>query len=166
MQNHRTKFFLIIAIGILFLSCAGPESLLRTHAYEGTRKAASEMATVFAVWNGPGFEMASICSADGKSYWKFGTISNCRSVIYLLPGKHEISVQYEYANYTGEVSFPIDVQAGRAYRVFATSYDLKVAHFELREMPADFKLTYKDVAPIYFNGGRGKNSYVDPSTAK
>jgi hypothetical protein len=83
MQNHRTKFFLIIAIGILFLSCAGPESLLRTHAYEGTRKAASEMATVFAVWNGPGFEMASICSADGKSYWKFGTISNCLSVIYL-----------------------------------------------------------------------------------
>lgn len=167
MRANYSKYFLAIAMCACFSSCGSLDSLIRVHAYQGVRKPASEMATVFGVWNGPGRENAFVCKVDGKSYWRVGYISNCPSVVYLLPGTHKLSLLYEYQQlYSEDVTVSVTAEAGRTYQVVATSYDSKTAQFEVQEKAADFKLTYKDLVPRNFEVSKQPNPYVDPSTAK
>jgi hypothetical protein len=167
MPTKYNKYFLAIAMCAFFSSCAGLDSLIRVHAYEGARKPASEMATVYGVWNGPGRDMAFVCKVDGKSYWRVGYISNCPSVVYLLPGKHELSLLYEYQQLRSEdITVSVTVETGRTYQVVAKSFDNKTVQFDVQEKAADFKLTYKDLVPRNFEVSNQPNPYVDPSTAK
>lgn len=167
MRSYFGKFFLVLTVSVLLTSCAiGPESLLRTHAYEGAQKSATEMATVFAVWKGVGGELTFICEVDGKSHRKLGAISSCPSVVYLLPGRHDLTVEYRWANLIGTVVVPVNAEAGKTYRVTGTSTDKKQVLFNIQEMPVGFALTYKDVAPVFFSDGARPNSRVDPSMEK
>lgn len=132
----------------MLISCVGPQGLIRVHAYDSPQKSVSEIATVYAIWGGLGGEMSFICTVDGKSYSKMGAISNCPSVVYLTPGKHDLGVSYRYANYYSNVTINVDLSAGRTYRLVSTSTDrLKTASFEISQMPPGFQLKYKDVIP-------------------
>jgi len=109
--------------------------------------------------------MSFICEIDGKSYRKLGLTSSCPSVVYLLPGRHILKLEYRSANVIGTAEVPISAVAGKSYQIIATSW-VKVnekGYFYIHEMPAGFTLTYRDIAPVYFRDGTRPNSPVDPS---
>ena len=154
-----------VALPVLFLlvGCAGgPEALMRRHAYEGSRMPASELATVFARWDGGGGEQTYICGVDGKGYRQRGPLSPCPSVVYLTPGPHALEVLHELGFSTATNSIALRALAGRAYEVKATVYDSKHTRFSWREMPPGFVLTYRDLAPSYFSKGDRPNRPVSP----
>lgn len=146
-----------VAVGLL--AAAGlsgcfqnPEMLKRTHAYEGPIRKDAEIATIFGQVNN-GY--TTICKLDDVSLRSFGYIVECPAVIYALPGKHTLQVNYAlsdgYRTQSAAGSLSIGVVAGGIYRV-STSTDLvaRKARFYIAKMPDDFVLTYKDIAPDFF----------------
>lgn len=137
--------------------CAGPDALMRVHAYDAPKKDANKLATIYGVWNGAGGEQTFICSVDGKSYRKMGAISNCPSVVYVPEGRHELGIKYTYANYYADKSVTLNFVAGRTYEVRAVSNaNLSSAQFEAFEMPESFALKYKDLVPVLKDKFKGK----------
>jgi hypothetical protein len=143
-----------------------PEFLIRQHAYDGPIRSKAQIATIFAeVDDG----WPTICRLDGNSLMRFGTITDCPSVLYVLPGKHTIEVKYQeeinnrgYIAWSGDM--PINVAAGAIYRIrTAVNMSDRKVRFRVEEMPSDFILTYKDVGPMLFRTNRDlQNSAVDP----
>jgi hypothetical protein len=46
----------------------GPQGLMRVHAYEGPKRPASQLATVFAPYGSAAVGWKYMCKADGKNY--------------------------------------------------------------------------------------------------
>src|SRR5262245_26449340 len=109
-----STFWLLCACPVVLAQLGpGPETTtMREHAYEGARRPASQIATVFAPYGDAG-QMTFICSVDGRSYLKLGWTwtSSCPSVVYLLPGAHQLMVNYRFGYLTGTTTIPIRVEA-------------------------------------------------------
>ena len=164
-----STFWLLYACPVVLAQLGpGPESTtMRVHAYEGAKRAASQIATVFAPY-GPGAEMSFICSVDGKSYFKMGWTwtSSCPSVVYLLPGTHQLTINFRFGTLTGTTTVPIRVEAGKSYVARGVLAGERRATYSISPMPEGFVLTYKDIVPAYFAKYGAKNSRVDPLDAK
>ena len=144
----------------------GPEAtLIRVHAYEGVNRPAAQIATVFAPY-GPAAEMTFICSVDGKSYLRMGWSSTCPSVVYLLPGAHQLTLDFHLGGARSTTTMPIRAEAGKSYVVRAVKSGDRRATFSISSMPEGFVLTYKDIVPGYFAKYGKQNSRVDPADAK
>src|SRR5258705_5068434 len=61
------------------------------HAYEGPRRPAAQLATVYGAIRLNRLDRTMICEVDGKSV---RTFSGCRSIVYLLPGSHRLPISY------------------------------------------------------------------------
>ena len=141
----------------------GPQGLMRVHAYDGPRRPASQLATVFAPYGSTAVGFKYMCKADGKNYNQpFRPISTCPSVYYLLPGTHVVQVAYRRAGLIGFKDVTVRAEAGRTYQVFVIQEGRKAA-FGIRAMPPGFALTYKDLNPSHFVTGNEPNSRVDPA---
>ena len=138
---------------------------MRVHAYEGAPRPASQIATVFAPYGMNG-EMTHICNVDGKSYRKLGWTSSCPSVVYLLPGTHQLKLDFYVARLVGSPTVPIQVEAGKSYMVRGVLSGDRRATFSIDPMPQGFVLTYKDIYPASFSKSGVKNTRVDPADAR
>ena len=144
----------------------GPEAtLIRVHAYEGANRPAAQIATVFAPY-GPTAEMTFICSVNGKSYLRMGWTSSCPSVVYLLPGTHQLTINFHLGADRSTTTMSIRAEAGRSYVVRAAKSGDRRATFSISTMPEGFVLTYRDIVPGYFAKYGKQNSRVDPADAK
>jgi hypothetical protein len=161
----------------LFLLCAcsaasaqlfTPEqTLMRVHAYEGSPRPAKQIATVFVrPFESTGL-ITTICKVDGKSLRRLGWTSTCPSVVYLLPGTHQLTIEYRHAWAGASPTIPIRAEAGKTYMVLGTlSQDLRRVAASVSAMPEGFVLTYKDIDPGYFAKFDRPNSRVNPEDAK
>ncbi|HEY8269211.1 MAG TPA: hypothetical protein VIG34_11185 [Xanthobacteraceae bacterium] len=144
---------------------AQPVPIDKRHAYEGSRRTAAQVATVYgkivtnlASLSRP-LTMTMIHNVDGKSVRGMFE-SACCSVVYVLPGRHQILVHYSVGNRYGSGTVTTNFAAGRVYEVEAVEGGDKVA-FRLRE--AGSVLTYKDVMPTPYASGSRVNSRIDPN---
>lgn len=162
----------IVVLSFLLSSCAiGPSSLIRQHAYDGPKKPAAEVATVYAKWGGLGGGMMFICGVDGKGYSQLGAISPCPSVVYLTPGQHTLNADWRFANRIANKELIGDFKAGKVYEVIAKHADIPLAQLTdveliLVEKSDNYQLTYKELAPAFFVKGDVSDSKVDPATGK
>jgi hypothetical protein len=142
-------------------ACAGPETLVRTRTYEGVVLAPQQQATVFAVWDSGDGNPTYLCEIDGRSYRRNGYAKPCPSVLYVLPGAHNIGVENHRGGRVAVAIIGLTAQPGRTYEISVASNPDR-AEFYVREMDPGFTLTYKDVAPTFFKGDR-VNTPVDPA---
>ena len=147
---------IVLALG----ACAGPETLVRRRAYEGVPLAPRQQATVFAVWDTGDGNLTYLCEVDGRSFRHVGFANPCPSVLYLVPGEHKIGVESHRGPRVAIAVVGLTAAAGRTYEISVVSRP-EAAEFYVREMDPDFVLTYKDMAPTYFHGGR-VNAPVEP----
>jgi hypothetical protein len=163
----------------LFLLCAcsaasaqlfTPEqTLIRVHAYEGSPRPAKQIATVFArPYESTGL-VTHICKVDGKSLFRLGWSSTCPSVVYLLSGTHQLTIEYRDGRSGVSPTIPIRVEAGKTYMVLGTTsqegFRVRVAT-SVSAMSEGFVLTYKDIVPAYYAKGDKPNSRINPEDAK
>jgi hypothetical protein len=137
--------------------------LIRVHAYDGPRRPAAQLASVFTALKD---SLLYICGVDGKSVRQLGWISSCPSVVYLLSGEHKLKVDYTIGTLRGEGTVTFKAVAGRTYQVHAARTEERRAAYSVSEMPAGFRLTYKDLSPAYFEKYKAQNALVDPADAK
>jgi len=118
-----------------------------------------------------------ICEVDGKKYFSELGISigrfGCGQVVYLLPGTHQLTIEYQKDRGTASTTIPIRVEAGKTYLVFGTIQEEGTAlsgrrrsvTTSINTMPADFVLTNKDIY-AYGQTGKPPNPRVNPADAK
>jgi len=135
---------------------------MRRHAYEGPRRPAAELATVFARWDGAGSEQTYICRVDGRQFRQPGEDNPCPSVVYVTPGPHVFEVEHRMGFRYGTYLLTFNTRAGSTYEVKSSVYDEKYARYVWREMPPGYVLTYKDAAPAHFAKGERPNRPVSP----
>jgi len=163
---------LVTAIGFSLagmLACADAalaqgdaSSLGRVHVYDGPKRPASQLATVFTTIRA---EIVYICEVDGKRL-PMGWSSTCPSVVYLLPGEHKLTVSLWSGSRRGSGTVTLKAVAGRTYQARATQVEPGRAGYSVAEMPAGFRLTYKDLTPAYFEKYNVQNAPVDPADAR
>ena len=147
---------------------AQPVPLKKEHAYTGPRRPAAQLATVYGkiVTNLASLldplRMTFVCEVDGKSY-RGMMFSSCPSIVYLLPGSYRLTVHHGRGNAGASGTISAQVAAGRVYEVEVESAADRRVSFRLREMPAGFVLTYKDVQPSSYAPGRRENSRIGPA---
>jgi len=146
------RFLLLAAVAALSGCASGPEVLLRSQAYDGAAKSKDSVAAVFVAHPGVQAHHTLICEVDGKSYRRMGMMSSCPSVVYLLPGKHTLSLETRYAHLIGNHFHDVTVEAGRVYQVVTTVKDVRQVHFTNKPMPQGYVLTYRDIGPFFFEG--------------
>lgn len=146
------QLLLLTAIAALSGCVTGPEVLLRSQTYEGAAKPKESVAAVFVAHPGIQTYHTLICEVDGKSYRRMGTMSSCPSVVYLLPGKHSLSLETRYANLIGNHAYEVTVEAGRVYQIVTTAKDAQVVYYTTKSMPPGYVLTYRDIGPFFFEG--------------
>jgi len=164
-----TTLKLAAAIAAALVSCqaalAQPVPIDKRHAYEGPRRTAAQVATVYAklVTNLASLTnpltVTMIQRVDGKSVRGMFE-SMCCSVVYVLPGRHEIFVHHSTGRRYGTGTVTGNFAAGRVYEAEAIVQGDKVG-FRLRE--AGSVLTYKDVMPSPYASGSRVNSRIDPA---
>jgi hypothetical protein len=144
---------------------AQPVPVSKRHAYEGPRRPAAQLATVYgkvvinlASLANP-MQTTMIHDVDGKSVRGMFE-SACCSIAYVLPGRHQILVHYSTGHRYGSGTVTANFAAGRVYEAEAVVSGDKVA-FRLRE--AGSVLTYKDVMPNSYLSGSRVNSRIDPA---
>lgn len=93
-----------------------------------------------------------ICEVDGKSYRRMGMMSSCPSVVYLLPGKHTLTLETRFAHLIGNHLYEVTVEAGRVYQVVTTAKEVRQVSFATKPMPPGHVLTYRDIGPLFFEG--------------
>jgi len=149
------------------VALAQPVPLRKQHAYGGSPRPLAQIATVYGTTlTRPGLALTYVCKIDGKSYRAtiaFGSISICPSIVYLLPGNHQLVVQHGrgYAGGTGTISG--NVAAGRVYEIVIDQVESMRVSIRLQEKPPGFVLTYKDVSPGPFLSGMRQNSNINPA---
>ncbi|MGM9485907.1 hypothetical protein [Ideonella sp. YS5] len=149
----RIKLSLLAALASGLSGCVtGPEGLLRSHAYEGPPKSRDNVAAVFVAHSGLQTYFTLICEVDGKSYRRMGFMTSCPSVAYLLPGKHQLSLETRFGNLIGNHSYEVTVDQGRVYQIVTTLKEPRVVNFDTRAMPQGYVLTYRDIGPFFFQG--------------
>jgi hypothetical protein len=148
---------------------AQPVPITQRHAYEGPRRPAAQLATVFGKFVtlplASPLAITMIQKVDGKSVRGLFE-SMCCDVVYVLPGSHQIFVSHSISlpGRHGEATVTGNLAAGRVYEAEAIVSGEKVA-FRLRETPPGYVLTYKDVRPAqYPPAGSRQNSRVVPTT--
>jgi hypothetical protein len=166
-EHHMVSLKAVVAaMAAVLLSCqvlsAQPVPVRKVHAYEGARRPAAQVATVFGrMLFGP-LRYTFICEVDGKSYRATFATSVCPSVMYLVPGNHALKINHSAGIAGGEGSAQIRAEAGRTYEIEVGPAVSMRATFRVKELPGGFGLTYKDVMPGAFTGSR-TNSRIDPA---
>ena len=142
-----------------------PVPIDKRHAYEGPGRPAAQIATVYSkiVTNLASLfnplQMTMIQKVDGKTVRGLFEAACC-SVVYVLPGRHEIFVHYSTGRWHGSGTVTGNFAAGRVYEAEAVVSGNKVA-FRLRDHGT--VLTYKDVMPSSYASGTRVNSRIDPN---
>jgi hypothetical protein len=163
----RRQPLIALAATLLFTTAAlaQPVKFEKRHAYEGARRPAAQLATVYGVYGklltmplANPLAMTMIHDVDGKSVRGMFEAACC-SVVYVLPGTHQIRAALSggFPHGTGTVSG--NFAAGRVYEVEAVVSGDKIT-FRLRD--AGTVLTYKDVMPTPYLDGTRQNSRVQP----
>jgi hypothetical protein len=165
-----TFLFLFCACSAASAQLFTPEqTLMRVHAYEGGPRPARQIATVFVrPFESIGL-ISTICKVDGKSLRRLGWTSTCPSVVYLLPGTHQLTIEYRHAWAGASPTIPIRAEAGKTYMVLGTMSQeglRKRVATSISAMPEGFALTYKDIYPAYYAKGEKSNSRINPEDAK
>ena len=145
------------------------QTLMRAHAYEGSPRPAKQIATVFARASDSTGLTAHICKVDGKSLFRLGLASTCPSVVYLLPGTHQLTIGFRHSGGGASPTIPIRAEAGKTYMVLGTVSQeglRKRVAASVSAMPEGFALTYKDILPAYYAKGDKPNSRINPEDAK
>lgn len=151
---RRPAVSFTVLVSALLAGCASfpPEPAARALGYEGPSRPESEVATVFILDGRPHFESGYICQVDGRPATKDG---GCASIIYLLPGRHRLSIKYRSHVETGEGAIDLAVEAGRLYQLNATSFRSGgKGRISVIPMAPGLKLTYRNVAPGQFAGAK------------
>lgn len=150
-----------IVSAILVASCVTlptfpPSPAAKAKGYEGPTLPESEVATVFILDGRPDFESGYICKINEKP----ATQKNgCASIVYLKPGLHLLSIRYQSRIEIGEGEIRIQVEAGKLYQLNATSFRTKNrGMISLLPMSPSAKLTYRNVAPGLFPGGKAEET--------
>ena len=163
-------FFLFCACPVALAQLFTPEqTLMRTHAYDGSPRPAKQIATVFARPYESSGLITHICKVDEKSLRRLGWSSTCPSVVYLLSGAHQLTIEFRHGAAAASSTIPIRAEAGKTYMVVGTLSQEKVGFAGLRErvatsvsaMPEGFALTYKDIYPAYYAKGDKPNSRIN-----
>jgi hypothetical protein len=106
-------------------------------------------------WNAAGFHPT--CSGLFES--------GCCDVVYVLPGRHQIFVQFGITGRLASATLTGNLAAGRVYEAEAIVVSGDKVAFRLRERPPGYVLTYKDLRPnLYPPHGSWVNSRVVPKT--
>jgi hypothetical protein len=141
---------------------AQPVPVRKVHAYEGARRPAGQVATVFGRMLTRPLALTFVCEVDGKSYRATFAASICPSVVYLVPGNHALKIHRGAGMAGGQGSVQIRAEAGRTYEIEVDPPVQMRATFRVKQLPGGFVLTYKDVTPGAFTGSR-TNSRIDPA---
>src|SRR5262245_24536582 len=114
------------------------------HAYEGPRRPAAQIATVYGPIRLNPVGRTLICEVDGKSVRGW---AGCRSIVYLLPGSHRLRTHSAIGGpLVAYGTLTASFAAGRVYHIESEPAANGVS-FRLREKPPGFALTYKDMFP-------------------
>jgi len=177
MSKRRVTFVGITSF--IFLLCVCPvasaqlftpeQTLGQAHAYEGDRRPASQIATVFVAPNNA--LLTHICQVDGKNYFKLTLISGpCGNVVYLLPGTHQLTLRQGEGFAQGGFTIPIRVEARKTYHVVGTVVEREFSRIRvvtsINTMPQGFALSYKDIYPAYYARTNRPNARINPEDAK
>lgn len=155
----------LLALALFLSGCStGPETLLRSHAYQGPVKQPSELATIFVPHPGIQTYHTLICGVDGKSYARMGMISSCPSVVFVTPGAHTLTLETRYANLYGKHAYALTVEAGRTYEVITTPTIGNMVEFNVRRKAPGHVLTYREMAPVFYVK-EGREDAVVPMTS-
>lgn len=169
------KIFTVLKLTLIVLvlsSCSiEPASLIRQHVYEGKKKPGNELATVYGRWGGFSGEMIFMCNIDGKSYNQLGPISPCPSVAYLTPGNHEIEANWRWANRSELKKINLNLEPGKVYEIVVKHSDIPLAQvnevdIQIIPKPDGYELSYKELAPLFFDSGKRQDSVIDPASGK
>lgn len=183
MSKGRVTFVGIVSF--VFLACACPaalaqlftpeQTLVRVHAYEGDPRPATQIATVFVPFAMGGL-LPRICKVDGRSLFRLGWTSSCPLVVYLLPGTHQLTVEFRSGWARASPTIPIRAEAGKTYTVLGTTsgeknmFGVEMPNTRIAAsisaMPEGFALTYKDIYPTYYSKGDKPNLRINPEDAK
>ena len=144
-----------IAIGMLLITAVAaedfaPATLWRAQAYEGPELPQSEVATIFTMDGRPRYESSYICAAAG---FRTEREQTCASVVYLRPGEHALALTYRSQTEVGDGTLRVRVEAGRTYQLnFSSLRTRQTGIIQVIPMPADFRLTYRNLAPGLSSG--------------
>ena len=83
-----------------------------------------------------------------------------------LPGEHKLTINLWSGLRRGSSTVTLKAVAGRTYQARATRTAEMQAAYSVSEMPAGFRLTYKHLAPDFFETPNVQNAPVDPADAK
>lgn len=127
-----------------------PATLWRAQAYAGAQRPAAEVATVFTTDDRPRLGASTLCAVDGLRFEQAGT---CASVVYLLPGEHELTLVHRVRTERIEASVRVRVDAGRTYQLkFASMRSQQPAAVQVLPTSLRFQLTYRSLAPALAAG--------------
>lgn len=135
----------------------------KEHAYSGLRRPAAQLAAVHGkilMWPFP--RSTNICEVDGKSY-RGGFGGGCPSIVYLLPGRHQLVVTHAVGTAGGATTISVQVAAGRVYEIVAGPMVNMRASLVVKQKPPGFVLTYKDVTPHAFVSDAQLKMRIDPA---
>jgi hypothetical protein len=155
----------VLACADAALAQGQAKQLVRVHVYDGPKRPASQLATVFATRSINAGNIVYICEVNGKRL-PGGWISSCPSVVYLLPGEHKLMISLWSGFRSGASTVTLKAVAGRTYQARATPTGPAQAVASVSEMPAGFRLTYKHLDPDFFATPNVQNAPVDPADAK
>ena len=107
------------------LACAASGCATRGthHAYPGAQRDPAELATVLGTTNsntriiGATGERLTFMSVDGKSTVPWYSLAPYPTSIYVLPGRREVEIQYEYIHGVARTPLWVQAQSNRSYRV-------------------------------------------------
>jgi hypothetical protein len=166
-ETMLLKPFVAVAAVLVWVQAALAQNpvITQRHAYEGKQRATAQLATVFGNSLSPAVSSAtSIQKVDGKSVRGLFE-SGCCDVVYVLPGRRQIFVQYWLPGRHASATLTGNLAAGRVYEAEAIVVSRDKVGFRLREKPPGYVLTYKDLRPsLYPPRGSWVNSRVVPTT--
>jgi hypothetical protein len=152
-----------LVLGSSQIASAQAPPVRKVHAYDGARRSSAQVATVFGKMLTRPLALTFICEVDGKSYRAALAASICPSVVYLLPGRHQLQISHGTGVLGGHGTVSMHAEVGRVYEIEVGPVAAMRAEYRVRPLPRGFVLTYKDVSPGPFLSGTRQNSPIDPA---
>jgi len=157
-ETMLLKPFVAVAAVLVCAQAAFAQNpvITQRHAYEGKERPTAQLATVFSKILAPlANQWTFIQKVDGKSVRGLFE-SGCCDVVYVLPGRHQIFVQFGITGRLASATLTGNLAAGRVYEAEAIVVSGDKVAFRLRERPPGYVLTYKDLRPnLYPPTARG-----------
>ena len=127
MKNaSRSTWLAVVGVLALTAGCTTPRI---QRAYPGPERPINELATVWGTTNrgvaafSPGREKITITSVDGHATVPFYSLGSTPSAVYVLPGRRQLGVRYEFIHGVANGSVLVDAQTNHAYQVKALNPD-------------------------------------------